>query len=118
MIGDLIESATVETLKLLDFNICSKGYKYLLDTIIMLNNRSVDSLGEAYNILSIRYGVDGKSIRSVVQRFIKNSMKRSNHEAIVGIFGYDITRNEKGRNYYLTSEFVYFLMSYMNSKYK
>ena len=119
MIGDIIETAIQETFELLNFNTTSKGYRYLVETIILINDKSCDSLGESYYRLSVKYRVDQKAMRSIIQRYIKSNIKKSSHEALMEVFKYDINQDtSRSRNYYLTSEFVYYILSYMNSKYK
>ena len=119
MIGDIVEEAILKTFELLNFNTTSKGYRYLTDTIILINDRYCDSLNESFYRLSIKYNVDQKAMRSVVQRYIKSNIKRSSHEALIEVFNYDIVQDtSRDRNYYLTSEFVYYVLSYMNTKYK
>ena len=119
MIGDIIETAMQETFELLNFNTTSKGYRYLIETIILINDKSCDSLSESYYRLSVKYRVDQKAMRSIIQRYIKSNIKKSSHEALMEVFKYDINQDtSRARNYYLTSEFVYYMLSYMNSKYK
>ena len=117
MTSDRIELAVCETLELLDFNVTAKGYRYLVETIILINNKYCDSLGDAYTHLSLKYKIGKSGIKSTIQRCVKSNIERSSHEALVSVFGTDV-RDNKSRNYYLTGEFIYRLMSYMNSKYK
>ena len=94
-----------------------KGYTYLKETLILINDGECKMMKEAYTILARKYSTTENAIEVAVRRSIREGIMECSSETKIEIFGYDVeVENRSNRDYYQAKEFIPYIVSYINDK--